>query len=453
LEVDRSEDVLFSAGKEGVIVFWNLKTETKNFIPRVSSEILSLTISSDSAYLSAFCQDKSIKIVNLFKMTFENEFSSICLNTILKDYYNNILRYKIRNDDCMLMFNSNSGKVQLFNINQMKLYDSICFLNKNQISSTEKERVNMRQLKLIEISRPKLEYLLTYEELSDNLDKEFLISNLKFWKTGDCLVNGFKDLSLICIAENAHRNEKINEIHSNFDCFITVSETFFKVWKFNKDKDKDIFTCIMTCSYKKETISTVLLTQNSKILCLFSGKYLIEWDIEQQEYTRMYSFDGDKCLNNFFKSVLITNNLDQAAIFYNNSEFIIFSIDKWEISSQEKFTNFEIKKITPFLQDNTNYYSIILQVLTNLNTFIVHKISTSDRDIIESSHVISKNNLKYVDVCKEGRNYIIANGNTDLFLMKKNTPTEIKKKEIAIDNDDEDFVLPSKQKLLLSEKK
>jgi NET1-associated nuclear protein 1 (U3 small nucleolar RNA-associated protein 17) len=58
----------FSGGKEGVIVFWNLLNETKKFMPRLNSEIASISVSQNSSILAVVLKENKIKFIKYYKV-------------------------------------------------------------------------------------------------------------------------------------------------------------------------------------------------------------------------------------------------------------------------------------------------------------------------------------------------------------------------------------------------
>jgi NET1-associated nuclear protein 1 (U3 small nucleolar RNA-associated protein 17) len=53
----------FSGGREGVVVFWNLLNETKKFMPRLNSEIASISVSQNSSILAVVLKENKIKFI------------------------------------------------------------------------------------------------------------------------------------------------------------------------------------------------------------------------------------------------------------------------------------------------------------------------------------------------------------------------------------------------------
>ena len=63
IECDTNQEYLFTSGLEGVIVIWSLKNEKKTFIPRLPSEITSISVSKDFQYMAVTLKDNSIKVL------------------------------------------------------------------------------------------------------------------------------------------------------------------------------------------------------------------------------------------------------------------------------------------------------------------------------------------------------------------------------------------------------
>ena len=70
--------MLISVGEEGVVVFWHLNTDKKDFLPRFGSEILGVMLSQDGNKLVCYLSDNSIKVVQL-----DQDKSIVHLKTIL----------------------------------------------------------------------------------------------------------------------------------------------------------------------------------------------------------------------------------------------------------------------------------------------------------------------------------------------------------------------------------
>ena len=63
IESDLNNEYMFTCGIEGVVVVWNLKTDKKNFIPRIMSEISNIALSRDFQYIALTTRENTIKIL------------------------------------------------------------------------------------------------------------------------------------------------------------------------------------------------------------------------------------------------------------------------------------------------------------------------------------------------------------------------------------------------------
>ncbi len=235
---------------------------------------------------------------------------------------------------------------------------------KNFVSKTEKEKINLRKLKLVEIVKPYTNILVTYDEIninenvygeaiesSNNNSKSFLNSNLKFWKITDFSEDNFT-LELISLAENPHNNESIKSMISFDSKLITYSDSFFKVWDLS---DEDKINCLFMGSYRKEKINSVLffkdkVENNTKILTLHDNRFLVKWDLRKKQIENVYSFGSKFKKQNLLKEqekdvqlsleefcdVNKQNNITKI-LLKGECNLIIFNLEKNEIEFENDF--------------------------------------------------------------------------------------------------------------------
>lgn len=58
-----NSEYLFTGGREGVVVFWNIINENKKFLPRLNSEILGIAVSHNSSTLAVVLKENKIKFI------------------------------------------------------------------------------------------------------------------------------------------------------------------------------------------------------------------------------------------------------------------------------------------------------------------------------------------------------------------------------------------------------
>lgn len=318
-----------------------------------------------SNFLALTLKENSIRFINLFDSSVVNEISGICLNKYsgLNDFekafnHENFKKLKIKKNKYIMILNDEIGKIQLLNTKSGKIVSNLNLILKNFVSKTEKEKINLRKLKLVEVIKPDSNMLVTYDEIkiSENIYGEkvnsnknsFLNSNLKFWKISDFSETNFT-LELISLAENPHNNESIKSMISFDSKLITYSDSFFKVWDLSDEQRQN---CIFMGSYRKEKINSVLFyvdktDQSLKLLSLHKNRYLVKWDLNKKEIEKVYSFgnkfkaaeeeeEKDVILSLEDLNDIKSNNANRILLKGENS-LVIFNIDSFYINYENNF--------------------------------------------------------------------------------------------------------------------
>ena len=374
--------------------------------------------------LALTLQENSIRFINLFDSSVINEVSGISLNKYsgLNDFeksynYEVFKKLKINKNKYMIILNEEIGKIHILNVKTGKIVSNLNLILKNFVSKTEKEKINLRKLKLAEVIKPDSNIFVTYDEinLNENVYGEilqtnehcFLNSNLKFWKISDFTETNFT-LELISLAENPHNNESIKSMISYDSKLITYSDSMFKVWDLSNEERQN---CVFMGSYRKEKINSVLIYANKidrslKVLSLHNNRYLVKWDLNKKEIEKVYSF-GHKFKSNDGEEekdvILSLEDSDHKAnqsqanriLLKGESSLVIFNIDSFYVIYENnfedlnEFLNSEINK-----QDDAQNAAIKNSYKKNSYQFKIIKA-----ELYNSQHSLSKEQ-------KENRTYL-----------------------------------------------
>jgi len=335
--------------------------------------------SQKSNLLALTLKENSIRFINLFDSSAINEISGICLNKYtggLNDFENaynneNFKKIKINKNKYIMILNDEIGKIQLLNTKTGKIVSNLNLILKNFVSKTEKEKINLRKLKLAEIIKPNHNMLVTYDEIKINENENvnvngsstavvnysnnnnnknlFLNSYLKFWKISDFSETNFT-LELISLADNPHNNESIKSMISFDSKLITYSDSIFKVWDLSDEQRQN---CVFMGSYRKEKINSVLCyvdktDQSSKFLSLHSNRYLVKWDLNKKEIEKVYSFgnkfkakelevENDVTLSLEDSNDKTENSNVNRILLKGENSILIFNIDNFYVIYENNF--------------------------------------------------------------------------------------------------------------------
>lgn len=321
-----------------------------------------------------------------------------------------ILKYKQENEDMLMLINSSLERLQLFNLNKRLIVMDSIIHKKNFISSTEVEQINNRRLMNVEVARPSNDYIATYEEIKDEADPNFLISMLKFWKFTNYT------LELLCVADNPHKNERVKQIRSSNSMFLTIGESSFKVWKLTEKK----FNCIFTGSYRRDNVTDVIFTSETKCISLHGGCRLVEWDLSTKKFTRIHF------LPQVYSKMLYFDE-EQTILLYD--EKTICALKNWELIWFEEFKEHSINKVT---YESKEDFLLYLQKDKSKDEVIIYKTSIANKKI-NQCFFVRKFNLSYIDSWN-GSKFVIANTKRDLFITGKKNYYLTKEKEWNVRN-------------------
>lgn len=421
------------------------------YIPRINGSIMSLAVSSNSKYLSANLSDGSIKIISLPNMKVIQEINSITKDSIIKKTH-------MFNEDYIIFGGRPNGLIQFYNINQNTFPFELNIMNKNFVSQTEREIVNRKQLKHLNVIFNKESddcYMLTIEEIDsgENDDtKKVLITYMKFWRiTKD-------NIDLITQGENPHMNEliKITEGRSYYHhngniiySFLTGSDSHFKLWTLQRNESNpriEKFICSFSGKYKDTPLTSCLIS-NKDIIYSLHKNYLIKWNLtlSSSGIEAIYSFIDDND-----KDIFTLKRINKSTIcLYSHNKLLAFSTEKWEELWCEEFANSKMKIINIMNDIINNEVVVIIQSTINDMIYALRYEEFEGKKLGAKCQVLAKKGIEYIDIVKS--EYIIINNKRDIFISSPNQTIKevfkekrLTKKEMD-DNDIEMTIKPKKQ--------
>jgi WD40 repeat protein len=106
---------LLSGGQEGVLVLWQVATRTRQFLPHLGSDILSISLSQDQLFYSLALKDNSILIVSAVNLTIKQSISGLKHANADKSAYPFSTGLVVEPRSKAIALNGYPGTVQFYN--------------------------------------------------------------------------------------------------------------------------------------------------------------------------------------------------------------------------------------------------------------------------------------------------------------------------------------------------
>ncbi|KAJ6362547.1 hypothetical protein OIU78_002862 [Salix suchowensis] len=273
---------LYSGGKEGVLVVWQLDTGRKKFLPRIGSPLLWLTDSPDPSLSSISCADNQIHLLKMPSMEILKSISGIKLPCSFPEMCNGL--------QSGIAFDCNAGLVALrtenYCIQLYSLFDDrgvsevvICERN-HQPGDEVTVVVTLAVVSLDGSMMSTAELKLPEEGLGG-------LVCLKFWALG----SQNKEFSLSTIIYEPHRDAGISAIAFHPTRPMAVSSSYggdFKVWVCNngiQEMDQPLsnsgWTCHAVGSYKKKPMTAATFSSDGSVLAVAAETVITLWDADK----------------------------------------------------------------------------------------------------------------------------------------------------------------------------
>ncbi|KAL9399503.1 hypothetical protein Peur_008464 [Populus x canadensis] len=273
---------LYSGGKEGVLVVWQLDTGRKKFLPRIGSPLLWFTDSPDPSLSSISCADNQIHLLKMPSMEILKSISGIKLPCSFPEMCNGL--------QGGIAFDCNAGLVALrtenYCIQLYSLFDDrgisevvVCERN-HQPGDEVTVVVTLAVLSLDGSMMSTAEVKLPEEGLGG-------LVCLKFWALG----SQNKEFSLSTIVYEPHRDAGISAIAFHPTRPMAVSSSYggdFKVWVCNngiQEMDKPLpnsgWTCHAVGSYKKKPMTAATFSSDGSVLAVAAETVITLWDADK----------------------------------------------------------------------------------------------------------------------------------------------------------------------------
>ncbi|KAG1368428.1 WD repeat-containing protein 75 [Cocos nucifera] len=270
---------LYSGGKEGVVVIWQLDTGKRKYKPRLGSPLLYFTDSPDPSLSCISCADNQIHLLKMPTMEIKKSIAGIKLPFSFPDGYKGLSsEFAYDHAAGLVALPTEDYCVQFFSV-----HDN---LEVSQVQVCEKNfhPVDDVTIYVALISLSTDGFVMGTVDVKLPEERLGGLVSLKFWKRGSRM----GEYSLSTVIYEPHSDAGISALAFRPGHDMAVSSSFggdFKVWvhsSYTEDTDqmlqKSGWRCQSVGSYKKKPMTAAAFSADGSVLAVAAETVVTLWD-------------------------------------------------------------------------------------------------------------------------------------------------------------------------------
>ncbi|XP_057417123.1 uncharacterized protein LOC130711489 [Lotus japonicus] len=270
---------LYSGGKEGVLVLWQLDTGKKTFLPRIGSPLLYFVDSTDPSLSSISCADNQIHILKTPSMEIMRSISGIKPPPSSQEISESLSsRAAFDCSSGLVAVQTENYGIQFYSLfGDRGLYEvQVCERNHQPVDEVTVV-VTVVELSVDGSIMGTVEVKLPEEGIGG-------LICLKFWD----LDSDSKRFSVSTLIYEPHRDAHISSVAFHPTCHMAVSSSYggdFKIWvckEESQQKGKMLQTSSWMChavgSYKNKAMRAAAFSADGSVLAVAADTVITLWD-------------------------------------------------------------------------------------------------------------------------------------------------------------------------------
>ncbi|KAI9494003.1 hypothetical protein BDB00DRAFT_820388 [Zychaea mexicana] len=271
---------VLTGGDEAVLVFWQLETGFKQFLPRLGGEINSISVSPDHKYYCVGLADNSIRLINSITQKIDQVIQGLQYGNNTRPSTGLVVEPRNRN----VVLNGVDGSVQFYNCasDAHVAEVEVVPVSRNQSIDNKFVRANVQHTAFLANG----EWMATVDMRDDLVNTPE--QHLKFWRWDP----DTQSYALHTRVDKPHAG-KITSLtfnpasttRNNRPMAITTSEDkTFKVWHFTSnlgtayDRNEEAWTCRSIGLYRRDIPEAASFSSDGSILTVAFGPLVTVWD-------------------------------------------------------------------------------------------------------------------------------------------------------------------------------
>lgn len=268
---------LYSGGKEGVLVVWQLDTGKNKFLPRIGSPVRYYTDSPDPTLSSISCADNQIHILKMPSMEIMKSISGIKLPNSFPGIY----------EGGGFAFDYSTGLVALrtenYSVQFYSLFDD-CGIDEVQVCERNHQPADEITVFVTLVAISQDGSMMSTVEVK--LPEEGIggLVCLKFWALG----SENKKFSLSTVIYEPHRDAGISSVAFHPTRHVAVTSSYggdFKIWACSDEIQQkgwmlqnSGWACLAVGSYKKKPMTAATFSSDGSVLAVAAETVITLWD-------------------------------------------------------------------------------------------------------------------------------------------------------------------------------
>ncbi|KAJ2079957.1 NET1-associated nuclear protein 1 [Coemansia sp. RSA 988] len=300
---------MLSGGEEGVLVFWQLLTDSRDYLPRLGSDIVGISVSPDQMSYAVMLRDNTIRIFSAVNRSLISSLQGlkfaergVKMETQSRSLQDQRMARLLDDDPFTtglvvhpathsLVLNGEPGHLQVFNHLNDRHLTSIEVASFNRVSGTSATRVSRPHVDLVQYSSTGL-WMATVDSRNSTAqaDKKTdrSTSYLKLWK----LNPSDQSYKLVTRIDNPHTGgvnaiafcpamRRSSEDQEGLLCVSTGrSDGMFRIWELQDVEDGGhVWTCRNTAQYRGLQPGGAAFSSDGSMLAVSFGGTVTLWDV------------------------------------------------------------------------------------------------------------------------------------------------------------------------------
>ncbi|XP_024959966.1 WD repeat-containing protein 75 [Cynara cardunculus var. scolymus] len=321
---------LYSGGKEGVLVVWQLDTGKKKFLPRIGTRLLHFLNSPDPSLSSISCADNRIHILKTPSMEILKSISGIKLPSPVPETFRDLCNdFVFDHTAGLVAVRTENYCIQFYSLFDDREISEVQVCERNHQPSDDVTII----LNLVALSFEGSVMCTVETRMAEEGIGGFI--TLKFWECG----SQNSDFSLSTVIYEPHREAAVSAIAFHPTRGMAVSASYggdFKVWVGNcesQQNDKLIqrtrWACHAVGSYRKKPMTAAAFSSDGSVLAVAAETVITLWDPEKNVLVAVIGSALESIVN---LSFIGESNFLVSASHGSRPQLAVWSMSKLSIS-------------------------------------------------------------------------------------------------------------------------